>query len=102
VAPDADIDEFTLSATPGQHLTVWWRLTAAPTPQGSLFQLRALDASTRAVLGGGSQALSASTVNFVEWFTFTVPAGGNVVIRVQGYDPALSMGLAPYEFFMKP
>lgn len=101
VAPEADIDEFTLSATPGQRLTVWWHLTAAPTPEGSMFQLRALDASTRAVLGGGSQALFGAG-DFIQWFTFTVPPSGNVVIRVQGYDPGSSMGQAPYEFFIKP
>jgi hypothetical protein len=99
--PTADVDEFTSSGTPGERLSAWWRLTGNPVPPGSLITLQVVDPATGMVLAGSGAALIASTANFIEQNSFTVPASGAFLVRVQGYGLGTNLGTAPYEFFVK-
>jgi hypothetical protein len=101
VSPAGDIDEFTMTAAPGDTLSAWWRLRADPVPAGSMIPLEVFDAASGARLLGGMELL-ASQPQFVSQGTFVVPASGRLLIRVQG---TLSLwdtpGTGPYAFFVK-
>ena len=101
VFPVGDIDEFTLTATPGAVLSAWYRLRADAVPAGSLMTMVVVDPATGAVLAGSGAAVSGSSPSFFGPGSFTVPASGTVVLRFMGYGPfGEGVGTAPYEFFV--
>lgn len=101
ILPAGDIDEFTLTATPGDTLSAWYHLLANPVPQGTSITLEAVDQATGAILAGSLYLISAST-SFYSPGPFVVPASGRVIIRFRGTGTnGDEVGTAPYEFFVR-
>jgi hypothetical protein len=102
ISPAGDIDEYTSTGTPGDTLTVWYRLTADPVPSGSLIALDIIDPATGMVLVGAGKSLIGSSVQFHQWGRVVVPSGGSYVIRVHAVAAfgEGSVGTAPYEFLV--
>ncbi|HTS87878.1 MAG TPA: hypothetical protein VMG41_05255 [Gemmatimonadales bacterium] len=102
IAPVGDVDQFTLTATPGDTLSEWFRLRAAPVPSGGYLMMEVLDAVTGAVLSGANTGVSGSTADFLSWGSFIVPPSGRVLIRFLGAStiPDGAAG-APYAFYIK-
>ena len=101
IFPVGDIDEFTLTATPGKTLTAYLRLRADPAPAGSRITLNVVDPQTGAVLAGSGAAVSGSSSAFFTAGSCVVPASGLVVIRVLGYGLfGDGIGTAPYAFYV--
>ena len=104
IFPGGDIDEFTSSATPGDTLRPWWRLTADPVPPpGSGITLQVIDPATGAVLVGLGASLISASAPYYSPGSFVVPSTGTFLIRVHGgglFGDELET--APYEFFVKP
>ena len=101
IATIGDFDEFTSSGTPGEHLDVYFRMTAPPV--GEQFHgltLEIIDPATGDTLAGwGIQYFGQQ---FSQITTFSVPAGGNLRIRVRGtgtFGEDITTG--PYEFFLR-
>ena len=101
VSPAGDLDEFTLTAAPGDTLSAWWRLRADPAPAGTLITLEVFDAATGTVLEGG-MGVPVSQPQFVTQGPFVVPASGRLLIRFRATtafgEPG---GTGPYAFFVK-
>ncbi len=98
ISPGGDIDEFTSSATPGETLSPWYRLTATPVPPpGDGIKLEVIDPATGAVLVGQVLSLIGSTSQYFSPGPFVVPPAGVYRIRVHGGE----LETAPYEFFVK-
>lgn len=101
IFPAGDIDEFTTSAVPGGTLTAYIRLTAPPV--GEQFHgltLEVIDPATGNSLIGALAQFFGQTFGPVG--TFTVPARGNLLIRVRGSGTfGDELTTAPYEFFVK-
>jgi len=95
IYPGGDIDDFTVSATPGEQLTPWFRLSANPVPAFASISFEVFDPAIAAPL---SQTSAAATGGFAQGATFTVPAGGSFQVRVGRGGVAR----APYEFFLSP
>ncbi len=101
ILPAGDIDEFTLTATPGETLTPWYRLRAAPVPPGSMIKLEVIDPATGTVLVGANAAVNVFAPEFFSPGSFTVPASGQVLIRLRGTGTfGNEVGTAPYEFYI--
>ena len=98
IYPAGDIDELTVSATPGQQLRASFRLLANAVPSSNDLAFEVLDASTNAPL---SQLTSQTAGPFIQGFQFTVPAGGTLRVRV-GRVISSQVPRAPYEFYLSP
>lgn len=102
ISPTGDIDEFTLSGTPGDTLSFWFRLRAAPVPAGSGISPVVINAATGAVLSGSGFSMTGSLPEFFSVGSFIVPATGSLLIRIRGSGSlGEGLGTAPYEFFIK-
>jgi hypothetical protein len=102
VYPAGDIDEFAVTATPGDTMSAWWRLRADPTPPGFLISLEVIDPATGAKLAGNLTGLIGSVPQFNSPGAFVVPASGNFIVRFRGSgDFGDDVGTAPYEFFVR-
>ncbi|MGH9260035.1 MAG: hypothetical protein ACRD08_09100, partial [Acidimicrobiales bacterium] len=99
----ADVDQFTGTGTPGDLMSVWCRLLAAPVPAGAFIDFRIVDPTTGALLLSGFSLLGGSpNAPYASPGTFTVPAGGTYVVRVHsGGSLGDLLGIAPYEFYAK-
>jgi hypothetical protein len=97
ILPAGDVDQFTVSATPGTQLSLRFRLTSAAVPSFSSVAFEVRDVATGATLSQSSVFMAAA---FAQGSTFTVPAGGSLQIRVGQMDGGGSPGSAPYEFFL--
>ena len=99
-----DIDEYTASATPGSALTAYLRLTAPPVNGGNGYglTLEIINPVTGDTLAGKGTEIFGQTQLYPVG-TFTVPAGGQFLIRVRGSgtfgDDIIT---APYEMQVKP
>jgi hypothetical protein len=102
IAPAGDVDQFTLTATPGDTLSEWFRLRAAPAPGGGYMSMEVFDAGTGAQLTGANSGLIGATAAFNSWGQFVVPASGRLLIRFRGTGTfAWDATSAPYAFFLK-
>jgi hypothetical protein len=102
VSPIGDIDELTATGTPGDTLSVWWRLTADPVPTDGLITLEILDATTGTVIGGAGGSLFRASPTFYSQGAFVVPTGGAYLVRIHSYGSfGDNIATAPYEFFVK-
>lgn len=103
IYPAGDIDEFTTTAVPGDTLTAYIRLTAAPVGVPDQFHgltLEVIDPATGNTLAGSLEQFFGQTFNPVG--SFAVPAGGALLIRVRGTGTfGDELTTAPYEFFVK-
>lgn len=102
ILPAGDIDEFTLTATPGDTLTAYFRLPANPAPAGSWISMEPIDSATGHLLIGSPYFLAGASSQFNSTGPFVVPTSGRVLLRFRGTgnlggDP----GTGPYEFFVK-
>jgi len=102
LSPAGDVDEFTSSATPGDSLVGWFRLTAATNPPGQEINMEIVDPATGVVLAGTGVSPLGPSTDFIPLNSFRVPASGNYEIRVRQYvgaegNPATT---AQYEFFV--
>ncbi len=98
--PSLDMDEFSSTGTPGDTLSAWYRLLAAPQPAGTMIALEVIDPATGARLAGG-MALTGTTPGHVRVGVFAVPPSGAFLVRVRGGLTFYDLGTAPYEFFVK-
>jgi hypothetical protein len=102
ILPAGDLDEFTMTATPGDTLSPWYRLRANPMPAGSLIKLEVIDPTTGTVLVGAPASVVASGPSFFSPGSFVVPAAGQVLIRLRGTGTdGNEVGTAPYEFYVR-
>jgi hypothetical protein len=107
LAPLGDYDEFTLSATPGETLSLWFRLTANAEPvlnslEVGMLTIEVVDVATGLPLVGSSLSWIESSPEFGTVGQFVVPATGNLLIRVRGSGGfGRDIGTAPYEFFVR-
>ena len=102
VYPAGDIDEFTLTATPGDTLSAWFRLPANPAPVGVYLSLEVVDAANGSVLIGSNTGVLGTTPGFNRIGTFVVPQSGSLIVRFRGTEvDGYEMGTGPYEFFVK-
>lgn len=96
-----DIDEFHLTATPGDTLSAWYRLGADPQPAGSLISLEVIDSATGSSLVQSEFVYRAGS-DFLSPGPFVVPASGRVTIRFRGTGfTGWDIGTGPYEFYVK-
>lgn len=95
--PAGDIDEFVVSATPGEQLTPFYRLTSATTPADGLITLQVVDPSTDSVLVGSNTGVLGTV--FGTPGSFVVPASGTFVVRIRAFY-AGDITTAPYEFYV--
>ncbi len=99
LAPAGDIDEFTTAGTPGDTLTVWFRVRADVVPAGAALSIIAFDPA--ADPGSNSNA-GFFGQSFIQTQAVVVPPSGQLRIRVFGYGPfGTSIETAPYAFFLK-
>ena len=100
ITPVGDVDQFTASGTPGEHLKPYFRLTQQ-SPVDSALALEIIDPATGATLWGSGVAWTGTT--FGTYGDFTVPAGGTFQVRVRAYRffEELGFGVGGYEFFVK-
>jgi hypothetical protein len=97
-----DVDEFTLTATPGRMLVPYFRLLAASQPADRLIGMQVVDTAGGVVVGLGSY-LSDVTADFVPLQAFMVPASGKVLLRFCGTGPqGDDVATAPYAFYVAP
>ena len=103
LAPIGDLDEFTTSATPGDHLSLNARLLATTVPAGGIIWLDVLDPATGTVLSTGSGLFGGSpTSPFYGLASVVVPSSGSVLFRFRGYSYwGDELATAPYEFFVQ-
>jgi hypothetical protein len=102
VSPIGDIDEFTSSGTPGDVLSPWYHLTAAPVPAGGLITLEIVNPANGTVLVGAGAAVFGTGPPSFSPGTFRVPSGGQFIVRVHSYGLfGTGTATAPYEFFVK-
>jgi hypothetical protein len=102
IAPAGDVDQFTLTVTPGDTLSEWFRLRADPTLAGGYISMEVFDAGTGAQLTGANSGLTAATTAFHSWGQFVVPASGRLLIRFRGTGTTgWDATTAPYAFFLK-
>jgi hypothetical protein len=101
IAPVGDVDQFTASATPGDQLSPFFRLTA-PTTIDNAMALEIIDPATGSVLWGYGAAYF-GTIYGTSGTPFTVPASGSFTIRIRSYRSfeELGFGTSGYEFFIK-
>lgn len=99
ISPIGDIDEFTSTATPGEELTPYLRLTARSSLDSAAV-LEVIDPTTGTSLAGSSTAILGAS--FASLGPFTVPQSGSFVIRVRVYGQyGYGVGETAYEFFVK-
>jgi hypothetical protein len=100
IDPIGDFDEFTATGVPGETLTSFFRVTAPPSQPGSGLTPEVINPATGdTLLGRGLQILGQQ---FVEFGAFSVPPGGNFLIRVRGTGTfGDDITTAPYEFFIR-
>jgi hypothetical protein len=100
ISPAGDIDEFTSSGTPGDQLTLFYRLAGPATPDGGLITLEVVDPATGLSLVGSNAAVFGTV--FFSPGSFTVPSSGAFIVRAHGYGLfGTWTATAPYEFFVK-
>lgn len=101
IATSGDLDEFTSTGTPGAPLGVFFRMTAPPGGQPYGLTIEIIDPVTGDTLAGrGTQTFGQQ---FWQVGSFSIPAGGNFIVRVRGtgtFGEQLTTG--PYEFFIQP
>ena len=96
-----DIDEFNLTATPGDTLSAWIRLPADPLPAGSGISLDVVDAATGSVLNGNGYIYQ-SQPQYIEWAVVVVPPSGQLILRFRGTGTTgYDAGTGPYEFYVR-
>jgi hypothetical protein len=102
VTPIGDLDEFSVSATPGAHLSLNARLLANPVPAGGIIWLDVLDPTTGAMLSSGSGLIAGSpTSAFYGLASAVVPASGALLFRFRGHSNwGDGLTTAPFEFFI--
>lgn len=93
-----DIDEFTGSGTPGSLLTIFYGMTATPVPPDGSIQLLIVDPENDFAFAGTGYA--AVDTQFFNAGSFTVPASGNFIVRIQPYGNRVVT--VPYRFVIKP
>lgn len=99
ISPVGDIDEFTATATPGEQLTPYLRLTTQASVDSAAV-LEVIDVTSGASLVGSNVAIFGAT--FTSVGSFTVPASGAFLIRVRVYGQhGEGVGETSYEFFVK-
>jgi hypothetical protein len=106
--PFGDIDEFHASGAPGDTLSPWLHLAAAPLPTGSwptgaagMITIEIVDPATGSVIAGG-MSLTGAGPEFYSPGPFIVPAAGAYLVRIRGTGGfGEDLGTAPYEFFVK-
>lgn len=96
VEPAGDIDEFTVSATPGAQLVAQFKLNADAIPRSNLVSLEVFDPQTGASL---DRIWAVFAGGFQQGTTVTVPASGTIGVRV-GLYPGNQPGSAPYSFYL--
>ena len=102
ISPAGDVDQFTLTATPGDTLRAWLRLRAAPVPSGGGISMEVFDAATATELIGSGAMITASLPGFISWGQFIVPSSGRLVIRLRGTGTdGWDATTAPYAFFIR-
>jgi hypothetical protein len=94
--PAGDIDEFTVTGSPGSQQTAWFRMTSNSSPQFSAVTLAVLDPATGASMAEVSAGVA---LPFLQTPAFTIPAGGSVRVRVAPTSGG-SGAAVPYEFFV--
>ncbi len=101
IASVGDVDQFTSSATPGEQLAPFFRLTTQAVVDSAL-ALEIVDPGTGAILWGYGAAYFGTSYGST-FSPFTVPASGSFVIRVRayGYFEELGFGTGGYEFFVR-
>lgn len=104
LSPPGDVDEFTSSATPGDSLAEWFRLTAATNPPGQYITMEVIDPATGAVIAGAGASPIGPTAYFIQLGSFRVPASGNYKVRVRQSNPGGGAAAATgqYEFYIAP
>ena len=105
--PFGDVDEYTVTGTPGAMLSPSIKLLSTPLPAGStpgtggMVGVHIVNPATGAVLLGNVSFFGVGT-----WFTpgqFVVPPGGTFIIRIRGTGGfAGDLAKVPYQFFMAP
>lgn len=101
IYPEGDIDEFTLTATPGDTLSAWFRLRADAMPVWAYMTLVMVDAATGAVLTPAA-GISGAMSSFTPEGQIVVPSSGRILVRVLGWGSfGTNIGTAPYEFFVR-
>ena len=95
-----DYDEFTSTATPGDTLRPYFRLTANPSPAGQGLVFEIVDPATGADISTPVEIQAAGS--FSSPGTCVVPASWHFMLRVRGngFFP-IYVAAAPYEFFVR-
>jgi hypothetical protein len=102
IDPSGDIDDFTAHTVAGLGLTPHFRLTADPV-NGTGLMLEVIDPATGSTLSGSNTVFTRANAGFEALPPFTVPPGGNYIIRVRGSGIfGDEFATAPYEFVVKP
>jgi hypothetical protein len=102
ISPAGDVDQFTLTATPGDTLSAWLRLGASPVPSGGGISMEVFDAATGAQLLGAGAVLTGSVPAYTKWGQLVVPSSGHLVIRFRGTGTdGWDVTTAPYAFFLR-